>query len=146
LKTKFKFETIHKYTLGPFLRINMGQEKREVIGCLDAGMSAARLEIVLCEREGEDIVALELSTWHETLGWQRQKTIPLAADKLGQLQRLLSRTRNHIEDRKNAAGAAAQVIEFGLRGSEPQAALPATPPTVQTPAVQTEDQARSAIN
>jgi hypothetical protein len=117
----------------------MGLEKREVIGCLDAGMGAAQLEVVLCERDGEDIVALQLSTWHETLGWQRQKTIPLAADKIGKLQRLLSRTRNQIEDRKIAAGAAAQVIEFALRGSESQAA-PATQPAVQT------DEVRSAIN
>jgi hypothetical protein len=124
----------------------MALEKREVIGYLDAGVGATQLEVVLCESEGEDIVALQLSTWQETLGWQRQKTIPLAADKLGQLQRLLSRTRNHIEDRKIAAGASAQVIEFTVHGSEPQAARPATPPTVQTPAVQTEDQARSAIN
>jgi hypothetical protein len=119
----------------------MGLEKREVIGCLDIGMGTTQLEVVLCESEGEYTVALQLSTWHETLGWQRQKTIPLAADKLGQLQRLLSRVRNHIEDRKITAGAAAQVIEFALRGPESQAALPATPP-----AVQTDDQARSAIN
>jgi hypothetical protein len=118
----------------------MGLEKREIIGCLEAGIGATRLEVVLCECEGEEIVALQLSTWHETLGWQRQKTIPLAADKIGQLQRLLSRTRNHIEDRKIAPGAAAQVIEFALRGSESQA----TPAT--QPAVQTDDQARSAIN
>jgi hypothetical protein len=121
-------------------------EKREVIGCLDAGVGATQLEVVLCEREGEEIVALQLSTWHETLGWQRQKTIPLTADKLGQLQRLLSRTRNHIEDRKIAAGATAQVIEFTVRGSEAPAARPATPSTVPPPAVQTEDQVRSAIN
>jgi hypothetical protein len=118
----------------------MGLEKREVIGCLDAGMGAAQLEVVLCERDGEDIVALQLSTWHETLGWQRQKTIPLAADKIGKLQRLLSRTRNQIEDRKIAPGAAAQVIEFALRGSESQATAPATQPAVQT------DEVRSAIN
>jgi hypothetical protein len=119
----------------------MGLEKREVIGCLEAGMGGTQLEVVLCECEGEEIVALQLSMWHETLGWQRQKTIPLAADKIGQLQRLLSRTRNHIEDRKIPAGAAAQVIEFALRGAESQA----TPPATQ-PAVQTDDQARSAIN
>jgi hypothetical protein len=124
----------------------MALEKREVIGCLDAGVGGTQLEVVLCEGEGEDIVALQLSTWHETLGWQRQKTIPLTADKLGQLQRLLSRTRNQIEDRKIAAGAAAQVIEFTVRGSEPQAARPATPPIVQNPSAPTEEQVRSAIN
>jgi hypothetical protein len=119
----------------------MGLEKREVIGSLDAGMDGTQLEVVLCEGDGEYTVALQLSTWHETLGWQRQKTIPLAADKLGQLQRLLSHTRNHIEDREITAGAVARVIEFAPRGPESQAVLPATPP-----AVQTDDQMRSAIN
>jgi hypothetical protein len=119
----------------------MGLEKREVIGCLDVGTGTTQLEVVLCERDGEYSVALQLSTWHETLGWQRQKTIPLAANKLGQLQRVLSRVRNQIEDRKTTAGAAAQVIEFALRGPGSQAALPAPPP-----AVQTDDQVRSAIN
>lgn len=119
----------------------MGLEKREVIGSLDAGISGTQLEVVLCERDGEHSVALQLSTWNETLGWQRQKTIPLPIDKIGQLQRLLSRTRNHIEDRKNTAGAAAQVIEFALRGAESQAMSPAT-----QPAAQNDDQARSAIN
>ncbi len=121
--------------------MNMGLEKREVIGSLDAGMAATRLEVVCYECDGEDIVALQLSTWHEVLGWQKQKTIPIAADKIGQLQRLLSRTRNHIEERRITPGSAAQVIEFAQRGSDSQAILPAT-----QPAVQTDDQARSAIN
>jgi hypothetical protein len=119
----------------------MGLEKSEVIGCLDAGTVETRLEVVVCEREGEQMIALQLSTWHETLGWQRQKTIPFAADKLGQLQRLLSRTRNHLEAGKHSTGASAQVIDFALRGSGSQAALPATPSPPQT-----DEQAISAIN
>jgi hypothetical protein len=119
----------------------MGLEKSEIIGCLDVGTGEAQLEVVLCERDGEKVIALQLSTWHEELGWQRQKTIPLAAEKLGQLQRLLSRTRNHIDASKQTAGARAQVIDFSLRGSGSQAALPAT----HSPA-QTDDQVISAIN
>jgi hypothetical protein len=121
----------------------MGLEKSEIIGCLDAGTGEAQLEVVLCERDGEKMIALQLSTWHETLGWQRQKTIPFTADKLSQLQRLLTRTRNHIEAGKQPAGATAQVIDFALRGSGSQAVLPATPSPANT-----EDQviSASAIN
>jgi hypothetical protein len=120
--------------------MNMGSEKREVIGSLDAGMSESRVEVVVCERDGEYTVALQLSTWQEALGWQRQKTIPLAADKIGQLQRLLSHARNQIEDRGVAVGAVARVFDFALRGPESPAIHQATQPAVQ------DDQVKSAIN
>src|SRR5262245_37873155 len=91
---------------------NKIEQRTEVIGRLDAGTGDAQLEVVLCEREGESTIALQLSTWHEALGWQRQKTIPFTADKIGQLQRLLTRTRNQIEERRRTIGATALVIEF----------------------------------
>jgi len=102
--------------------------KSEVIGFIDAGDGASRLEVVLSERNGKDVIALQLSTWHETLGWQAQKTIPFAADKIGQLQRLLSQTRNFIEDRRTPAGSLARVIDFALR--DLAASLPAQQPIV----------------
>ncbi|MCI0664431.1 MAG: hypothetical protein L0220_25510 [Acidobacteria bacterium] len=115
-------------------------QKSEIIGCLEAGVGDTRVEVVLCEGDGGDVVTLQLSTWHETLGWQRQKTIPLPADKIGQLQRLLSHARNHIEDRNIPAGALAQVIEFA-RGSRSQTALSAS-----QSATQADDRVKSAIN
>lgn len=110
----------------------MGMEKKELIGSLDAGDGETRIDIVLGERDGDDVVALQLSTWHETLGWQAQKTIPIAADKIGLFQRLLSQTRNHLEDRTAPFGATARVIEFGGRGSSSQASKLASQPTTQT--------------
>jgi hypothetical protein len=114
--------------------------KSEVIGSLDAGTGGAQLEVVLCEREGESTIALQLSTWHEGIGWQRQKTIPFTADKIGQLQRLLSQTRNQMEERKRTVGAAAQVIEFAYRGSGSQAVPHATQSATQS------DEVKSALN
>jgi hypothetical protein len=90
---------------------------KELVGYLDAGVNEARIEVVLGERNGRDMVVLQFSTWHETLGWQAQKTIPLAVEKIGQLQRLLSQTRNHIEDRSTQVGAVAQIIELAAPGS-----------------------------
>jgi hypothetical protein len=110
----------------------MGTEENKVVGCLDAGVGEARIEIVLGERDGRQVVMLQLSTWHETLGWQAQKTIPLALEKIGQLQRLLSQTRNKVEDRRRAAGAPAQVIEFALRGQSYQPSISNSLPANQT--------------
>lgn|GEM_PF-1812117 len=125
------------------IRLNLEMEtpKNEMIGCLEAGTGETRVEVILCERDGVDIIALQLSTWHETLGWQAQKTIPLAAEKIGQLQRLLSRTRNRIEDRRAPVGAPAQVIELVARGSSSEATT-----SVSQPARERDDQMVSAIN
>jgi len=121
------------------------EARSEVIGDLAAGggSSDARIEVVLCERDGESTIALQLSTWHETLGWQRQKTIPFSADRIGQLQRLLCRTRSRMEERKQAVGAEAQVIEFTQRGWESQALPPATQSALHPAA---DDEMKSAIN
>jgi hypothetical protein len=112
----------------------MQMGKSELIGSMETGLKDARIEVVLC-------LALQLSTWHETLGWQSQKTIPLGIEKIGQLQRLLSQTRQQIEERTAPVGAVATIIEFALRGSSSQAVRPATQPTPQT-----GDQALNAIN
>ncbi len=112
----------------------MNAQKGELIGCVEVGDNAARLEVVLTDHDGNQIVALQLSTWHETLGWQVQKTIPFAAEKIGQLQRVLTQTRNLVEDRRTPAGAVARVIDFALRGPGPQAPRPASQPTIQSEA------------
>ncbi|MBO0722309.1 MAG: hypothetical protein J2P41_15895 [Blastocatellia bacterium] len=111
----------------------------EVIGHLESG--EARLEVVLCECAGESRIALQLSTWHESLGWQKQKTIPFPADKIGQLQRLLCRTRNRIQERRmTVVGAGAQVIEFATCEAGSQAEPPATPSNLQP------DEVKTAVN
>ncbi len=116
----------------------VGVDQNEVVGCLDAGVGEARIEIVLGERDGRQVVLLQLTTWHETLGWQAQKTIPMALEKMGQLQRLLSQTRNHVDDRQRPAGAPASVIEFALRGQSHQPSI-----SISLPATQTGDVAKT---
>jgi hypothetical protein len=91
-----------------------GSRKAESIGSLAAGES--RLEVAVGGESGEESIALQLSCWSEDLGWQAQKTIRLPADQLGSLQRLLSRARARIEDRRgNEAMATARIIEFAAR-------------------------------
>jgi hypothetical protein len=96
----------------------MGIERMKKIGGIDAGMGETRIDVALCQCDGVEVVALQLSTWEEDLGWQAQKTIPLAAEKLGQLQRLLVQTRNRIEENRCLSGAPAQVIGLPLPGQK----------------------------
>ena len=117
----------------------MGMEKNKLIGSLKVGDGETKLDVIIGERDGEDLVSLQLSTWHETLGWQAQKTIPFEADKIGQLQRLLSQSRNHLEDRNATVGATAKVIEFAARRSGTQASNPAS-----QLAAETDDQAANS--
>ena len=119
----------------------MRKQESEQIGGLEAGVGETRIEVVLTQSEGKDIVAFQLSTWHETLGWQVQKTIPMAAEKICQMQRLLSQTRNHLEERRAPAGAKARVIEFGMRGSGRE-----TSSALTQPATETDDDLVSAVN
>jgi hypothetical protein len=117
----------------------MGTENNKLIGSLRVGDGGTKIDVVIGERDGEEIVALQLSTWHETLGWLAQKTIPFEAEKIGQLQRLLSQTRNHIEDRSATVGATAKVIEFAARRSGTQA-----PKLASQSAAENDDQAASS--
>jgi hypothetical protein len=113
----------------------------ELVGYLDAGLNEARIEVVLSERNDRKMVVLQFSTWHETLGWQVQKTIPLAVEKIGQLQRLLSQTRNHVEDCSTPVGAVAQVIEFAAHRSGSQVNR-----LVSQPMTQSDDQLAGAVS
>lgn len=109
----------------------MWTEKSEIVGSLEAGLNGTCVEVVVSQCDGQEVVALQLSTWNEALGWQVQKTLPLAADKLGQLQRLLSQARQRIEDRRLPAAALAQVIPLTTRGPAVQAASSVTQPARQ---------------
>lgn len=103
----------------------MTKAKSELIGSVAAGGGESRLDVVLTERGGEAVVALQLSVWSEALGWQAQKTIPVAAEEIGQLQRVLAQTRGRIEERARPAGARALVIPFAPPARRP--AAPARP-------------------
>jgi hypothetical protein len=102
----------------------MAKRKSNSVGGLSTGIDNTRLDVVVTERNGDSVVTLQLSTWSDTGGWRVQKTIPLAARQLSQLQRLLAQARNAITDRQTGAGtAAAQVIPIGAR----RAAAPSLP-------------------
>ena len=118
----------------------MESKKNKVIGGVETGIDETQVEVIFCQRDGKDVVMLQLSTWHETLGWQIQKTIPLSANKIGQLQRLLSETRNHLAA-LNDPYSGGQVLDFTVRGSRRQTPLGTSQPTTQN-----DDQAISAIN
>ncbi|HKX31439.1 MAG TPA: hypothetical protein VJ302_27380 [Blastocatellia bacterium] len=120
------------------MRDQKSEDEKRVIGAISAGLGETQIEVVVCRRDGCDVVMLQLSTWHEALGWQVQKTIPFSANKIGQLQRLFTETRNQLEA---ADGAGAQVIDFAVRGPRPAAARTGSQPTTQT-----DDQSLSAIN
>jgi|SRR5262245_32079351 len=96
----------------------MGIERIKKIGEMEAGVGEARIDVVLCQCDGVEVIALQMSTWEEALGWQVQKTIPLATDNIRQLQRLLIQTRNQIEEQRGTFGAIAQVIELPLPGQK----------------------------
>jgi hypothetical protein len=94
----------------------MGIDRVKKIGEMDAGVGEGRIDVVLCQCDGAEVIALQFSTWEEALGWQVQKTIPMAASNLRQLQRLLIQTRNQIEEQKGVGLARAQVIDLPLPG------------------------------
>jgi len=106
----------------------MQTEKSTIVGSLDAGLNGTRLEVIVTEREGLEVLALQLSTWNEALGWQAQKTIPLAANQLGQLQRLLSQARACIEEQHAPVNALAQVIPLAARGPAGRVPVPLAQP------------------
>lgn len=97
----------------------MAVEKQKQVGSIDSGCEATVLEIVVGECRGEAVILLQLCTWNEEIGRQVQKTISFSADKLGQLQRLLSQARSQIEDSQRGVCGTAQVIPLRARGAVP---------------------------
>ena len=89
----------------------MAAGESEIIGRIDTGMEGARLEIAITDRDGKPSIALHLSTFSDALGWQIQKTIPIAPQKIARLQRLLSETRNRLDD-VLVGDAASRIIPF----------------------------------
>ena len=104
----------------------MAKNKSNSVGGLSTGIDNTRLDVVVTEQDSAPIVTLQLSTWSDSLGWEVQKTIPLAARQLGQLQRLLAQARYAITEQKTGAESAGQVIPIGARRLAP-VSIPATP-------------------
>ncbi len=59
-----------------------------------------KLEVVMQQRDGEDCVALRLSTWTDGLGWCAQKTIELEAGQLDELHLAVTVARRRLASKR----------------------------------------------
>jgi len=74
-----------------------------------------KIEIVTQHRDGEDCLALRLSTWTDGLGWCAQKTIELQADQLDELHLAVTVARRRLAAKRAEADqpiAPAKVIRL----------------------------------
>ncbi|HEY9283555.1 MAG TPA: hypothetical protein VIP46_08880 [Pyrinomonadaceae bacterium] len=74
-----------------------------------------KLEVVMQHRDGEDCVALRLSTWTDGLGWCAQKTIELDPAQLDELHLAVTVARRRLASKRADADqpvAAAKVIRL----------------------------------
>ena len=82
---------------------------------LDSSRPEQKIEVVMQSRDGEDRVALRLSTWTDGLGWCAQKTIELEAAQLDDLHRAVTVARRRLASRRAEAdqpAAPAKVIHL----------------------------------
>jgi hypothetical protein len=97
------------------LTTDMQTNNTAVVQVLPSAREDQRVEVVLEQRGGEDVVALRHSVWTEGLGWCAQKTIRLDADQLDELHRAVTVARHRVNRRRGEAGQAsrtAQVIQL----------------------------------
>jgi hypothetical protein len=86
-----------------------------LVQVLPSAREDRKIEVVLEQRDGEDVVALRHSVWTEGLGWCAQKTIRLDAEQLDELHRAVTVARHRVNRRRGEAGQAvgtAQVIRL----------------------------------
>ena len=82
---------------------------------LPSGRVDQQVEVVIEERDGEQCVALRLSTWTEGLGWCTQKTIRLDGEQLDDLHHTISVARHRLNRQRVEDGQfrpSAQVIQL----------------------------------
>jgi hypothetical protein len=82
---------------------------------LPSGREDQQVEVVFEERDGQQRVALRLSTWTEGLGWCCQKTIRLDGEQLDDLHHAISVARHRLNRQRVEDGqfrASAQVIQL----------------------------------
>jgi hypothetical protein len=88
----------------------------EIVGRIDTGTEGARLEVAITDRDGKPSISLHLSTFSDALGWQVQKTIPIAPDNIARLQRLLCETRNRLDDATTGT-TSSRIIPFARKST-----------------------------
>jgi hypothetical protein len=59
-----------------------------------------KLEVVMQNSDGENCVALRLSTWTDGLGWCAQKTIELEPDQLDELHLAVTVARRRLASKR----------------------------------------------
>ena len=82
---------------------------------LNSSRPEQKLEIVTQARDGEDCVALRLSTWTDGLGWCAQKTIELEPSQLDELHLVVTVARRRLASKRAEADqpvAPAKVIRL----------------------------------
>lgn len=82
---------------------------------LPSGSEDQQVEVVLEERNGQQCVALRLSTWTDGLGWCTQKTIRLDGEQLDDLHHAISVARHRLNRQRVEDGQfrpSAQVIQL----------------------------------
>lgn len=82
---------------------------------LASGREDQQVEVVFEERDGQQCVALRLSTWTEGLGWCCQKTIRLDGEQLDDLHHAISVARHRLNRQRVEDGQfrpSAQVIQL----------------------------------
>lgn len=82
---------------------------------LPSGGEDQQVEVVIEERDGQQGVALRLSTWTEGLGWCCQKTIRLDGEQLDDLHHAISVARHRLNRQRVEDGQfrpSAQVIQL----------------------------------
>ncbi|MBA3240849.1 MAG: hypothetical protein H0T60_06440 [Acidobacteria bacterium] len=78
----------------------MQSNKTASVQVIPSAREDQRVEVVLEQRGGEDLVALRYSTWTEGLGWCCQKTLRLDGEQLDDLHRALTVARQRINRRR----------------------------------------------
>jgi hypothetical protein len=82
---------------------------------LPSGREDQQVEVVIEELNGQQCVALRLSTWTEGLGWCCQKTIRLDGEQLDDLHHAISVARHRLNRQRVEDGQfqpSAQVIQL----------------------------------
>ena len=90
-------------------------QKQTAAHALNSSRPEQKIEVVMQSRNGEECVALRLSTWTDGLGWCAQKTIELEVDQLDELHRAVTVARHRLASRRAEADlplASAKVIHL----------------------------------
>lgn len=79
------------------------QAQNQTARTLKSSRPEQKIEVVMQARDGDECVALRLSTWTDGLGWCAQKTIELEAAQLDELHLAVTVARRRLASRRAEA-------------------------------------------